>query len=39
MVIAIQIGSSDKKVRDDTIADLKEFNSQSLTKQAKKGGT
>ena len=37
MELAIQIGSSDKKVRDDTIEDLKEFNSQSSTTQAKKG--
>ena len=33
----MQIISSDKTVRNDTIEDLKEFNSQSLTTQAKKG--
>ena len=33
----MQISSSDKTVRSDTIQDLKEFNSQSLTTQAKKG--
>ena len=37
MEIAIQISSSDKSVRSDTIEDLKEFNSQSLQTQAKKG--
>ena len=29
--------STDKTVRNDTIEDLKEFNSQSLATQAKKG--
>ena len=29
--------STDKTVRNDTIEDLKEFNSQSLTTQAEKG--
>ena len=29
--------SNDKTVRNDTIQDLKDFNSQSLTTQAKKG--
>ena len=29
--------SNDKTVRNDTIQDLKEFNQQSLTIQAKKG--
>ena len=33
----MQLSSSDKIVRNDTIQDLKEFNSQSLTTQAKKG--
>ena len=33
----MQIISKDKSVRNDTIHDLKEFNSQSLTTQAKKG--
>ena len=33
----MQIISTDKTVRNDTIEDLKEFNSQSLTNQAKKG--
>ena len=37
MELAMQIISDDKTVRDDTIEDLKEFNSQSLTTQAKKG--
>ena len=37
MELAIQISSSDKSVRNDTIEDLKEFNSQSLQTQAKKG--
>ena len=32
----MQLISSDKTVRSDTIADLKEFNNQSLTTQAKK---
>ena len=33
----MQIISNDKTVRNDTIQDLKEFNSQFLTTQAKKG--
>ena len=33
----MQLISSDQKVRDNTIQDLKEFNHQSLTTQAKKG--
>ena len=33
----MQIISNDKTVRNDTIQDLKEYNSQSLTFQAKKG--
>ena len=33
----MQIISTDKAVRSDTIEGLKEFNSQSLTTQAKKG--
>ena len=33
----MQIFSNDKTVRNDTIQDLKEFNQQSLTTQAKKG--
>ena len=33
----MQIISKDKTVRNDTIQDLKEFNHQSLTTQAKKG--
>ena len=33
----MQIISNDKTVRKDTIQDLKEFNSQSLVTQAKKG--
>ena len=37
MEIAIQIISNDKTIRNDTIQDLKEFNQQSLTTQAKKG--
>ena len=37
MELAIQIISNDKTVRSDTIQDLKEFNQQSLTTQAKKG--
>ena len=34
--MAIQIISTDKTVRNDAIQDLKEFNSQSLSTQAKK---
>ena len=33
----MQLGSNDKTVRNDTIQDLKDFNQQSLTTQAKKG--
>ena len=33
----MQLSSNDKTVRDDTVQDLKDFNSQSLTTQAKKG--
>ena len=33
----MQISSSDKTVRNDIIQDLKEYNSQSLSTQAKKG--
>ena len=36
MEVAIQISSNDKSVRNDTIEDLKEFNSQSLLTRAKK---
>ena len=36
MDLAMQISSRDKTVRSDTIQDCKEFNSQSLTTQAKK---
>ena len=34
----MQLGSSDQSVRNDTIQDLKDFNQQSLSTQAKKGG-
>ena len=37
MELAMQNISNDKTVRNDTIQDLEEFNSQSLTTQAKKG--
>ena len=37
MDLATQIISSDKTVENDTIEDLKDFNSRSLTTQAKKG--
>ena len=33
----MQLSSNDKTVKNDTIQDLKEFNQQSLTTQAKKG--
>ena len=33
----MELSSNDKIVRNDTIQDLKEFNSQSLATQAKKG--
>ena len=36
MELAMEIISTDKTVRNDTIQDLKEFNSQSLSSQAKK---
>ena len=32
----MQLGSSDQSVRNDTIQDLKDFNQQSLSTQAKK---
>ena len=37
MELAMQIISTDQAVRNDTVQDLKKFNSQSLTTQAKKG--
>ena len=37
MELAMQIIYTDKTVRNDTIQDLKEFNSQSLSTQVKKG--
>ena len=37
MELALQIISNDKTVRNDTIQDLKDFNQQSLTTQAKRG--
>ena len=37
MELAMQIISNNETVRNDTIQDLKEFNHQSLTRQAKKG--
>ena len=37
MELAMQISSTDKKVRNNIIEDLKEFNTQSLNTQAKKG--
>ena len=37
MELAMQIISNDNTVRNDTIRDLKEFNQQSLSTQAKKG--
>ena len=33
----MQLSSNDKTIRNDTIQDLKDFNQQSLTTQAKKG--
>ena len=33
----MQLSSNDRTVRNDTIQDLKDFNQQSLTTQAKKG--
>ena len=38
MELAMQFNSNDQTVRIDTIQDLKEFNSQSLSTPAKKGG-
>ena len=35
----MQLSSNDKTVRNDTIQDLKDFNQQSLTTQAKKWRT
>ena len=35
----MQLGSSDQSVRNDTIQDLKDFNQQSLSTQAKKRRT
>ena len=37
MDLAIQLVKNDKSVRDNTVLELKEFNAQSLTTQAKKG--
>ena len=37
MELAMQIGSTDQKVRNNTIQDLKDFNRQSLSTRAKKG--
>ena len=37
MELAMQVISNDKTVRNDTTQELKEFNQQSLTTQAKKG--
>ena len=37
MELAIKLISSDETVRNDTIQDLKDFNQQSLSTQAKKG--
>ena len=37
MEIALQIGSTNQKVRNNTIQDLKDFNQQSLSTRAKKG--
>ena len=37
MELAMQFISNDKTVRNDTIQDLKEFNSESLSTRAKKG--
>ena len=37
MELAMQINSTDQTVRNNTIEDLKEFNSQSLPTRAKKG--
>ena len=37
MELAMQFISNDKTVRNNTLQDLKDFNQQSLTTQAKKG--
>ena len=37
MELAMQIGSTNQKVRNNTIQDLKDFNKQSLATRAKKG--
>ena len=37
MELAMELISTDQTVRDDTIQDLKEFNSQSLSTRSKKG--
>ena len=37
MELAVQIGSTNQKVRNNTIQDLKDFNQQSLSTRAKKG--
>ena len=37
MEIAVQIISNDKSVRSNSLQDLKDFNSQSLATQAKRG--
>ena len=37
MELAMQVISTDKKVRNDCIQDLKDFRQQTLTTQAKKG--
>ena len=39
MELAMQLSSNDKTVRNETIQDLKDFNQQSLTTQAKKRRT
>ena len=37
MELAMQIGSTNQKVRNNTIQDLKDFNRQSLSTRARKG--
>ena len=37
MELAMELSSTDKTVRNDTVEDLKDFHSQSLSSQAKKG--
>ena len=37
MELALQIGSTNQRVRNNTIQDLKDFNQQSLSTRAKKG--